>query len=87
MKIIVFLAVLGLVLVHFRNCISVFLNKEFRTIEEIRDEEVALQPMIEKIEGEKTETLLKRMEEDISELERRTIQIVLRKRESQISSL
>lgn len=87
MKIIVFLAVLGLVLVYFRNSISVFLNKEFRTIEEIRDEEVALQPMIEKIAGEKTETLLKRMEEDLSELERRTIQIVLRKRESQISSL
>lgn len=87
MKIIVFFAVLGLALVYFQNSISAFLNKEFKTIGEIRDEEVALQSMLEKFTEEKTETLLKSMEGNISESERRAIQIVLQKREAQINNL
>lgn len=84
MKIIVILAILGLIILVFRNKISAYLKEEFNVTKAINEDEVYLQPMIDKLAKEKTEFLLNRSAGELSDLERKAIQIVLRKRESQI---
>jgi len=87
MKTITIFSILGFVLIYFRNKTAAFLDKEFETVKAVRNEGITSRPLIEKLAEVKAEKLLKRAAGNIPEPERKTIRIVLRKRESQINSI
>lgn len=84
MKVILLLAVVVFILIVFRGKISTYLKEELNITSAINEEEAYLQSIIEKFAQEETALLFKRSEGTISELERKAIQIVLRKREGQL---